>query len=63
MDNSGYYTMQQWTKIVEAYFSTKSVVLKQRQCRRDFGRDKVHNRWTFERLVAKFRETKYRKRQ
>jgi len=33
------------------------VILTQRQCRRDFGRDKVPERRTTERLVAKFRET------
>jgi len=57
MDNSGHYNMQQWTKIVEAYFATNLVVLIQRQCRRDVGRYKAPDRWTIERLVAKFRET------
>jgi len=37
MDNSGHCTMQQWTKIVEAYLATKSVVLTQRQCHRRLG--------------------------
>jgi len=27
MDNSGHYTMQQRTKIIEAYFATQLVVL------------------------------------
>jgi len=44
MDDSGRYTMQQQTKRVEGHFVTKSVVLTQAQCRRDFGRDKVPDR-------------------
>jgi len=44
MDDSGRYTMQQQTKRVEGHFATKSVVLTQAQCRRDFGRDKVPDR-------------------
>jgi len=57
MDNSGQYITQWRTKIVEAYFATKSVILTQRQCRRDFGGDKVPDKRTIERLVAKFRKT------
>ena len=57
MDVSGRYTVQQRKKIIEAYFATKSVVLTQRQCRKELGRDKVPKRKTIERLVAKFRET------
>ena len=44
-------------KIIEAYFATKSVLLTQRQCRRDFGRDNVLGRRTIQRLVVKFWET------
>ena len=57
MDPTGRYTTQQRIKIIEAYFATKSVLLTQRQCRRDLGRNNVPNRRTIERLVAKFRET------
>ena len=57
MDVSGRYTVQQRIKIVETYFATKLVVLTQRQCRKELGRDKVPDRKTIERLVAKFRET------
>ena len=39
------------------YFATKLVVLTQRQCRKELGRDQVPDRKTIERLVAKFRET------
>ena len=41
MDAIGYYTTQQQIKIIEAYFATKSVLLTQRQCRTDFGRNNV----------------------
>ena len=41
----------------QAYCAILLAVLTQRQCRRDFGRDKVPDRRTIERLVAKFRET------
>ena len=57
MDGSGRYTVQQQIKIVETYFATKLVVLTQQQCRKELGRDKVPDRKTIERLVAKFRET------
>ena len=57
MDVRGRYTVQQRIKIMEAYFATKSVVLTQRQCRKELGRDKVPDRKAIERLVAKFRET------
>ena len=57
MDPTGRYTTQQRVKIIEAYFATKSVLLTQRQCRRDFGRNNVPDRRTIQRLVAKFRET------
>ena len=49
--------MQQSIKIIEAYFATKSVVLTQWYCRRDFGRNNVSDRKTTQCLVAKFRET------
>ena len=45
-------------KIIEAYFATKSVLLTQRQCRRDFGRDNLPGRRTIQRLVVKFWETR-----
>ena len=57
MDPTGRYTTQQRIKIIEAYFATKSVLLTQRQCRKDFGRNNVPDRRTIQRLVAKFRET------
>ena len=49
--------MQQGIKIIEAYFATKSVLLTQLKCRRDFGRNNVPDRKTIQRLMAKFRET------
>ena len=54
MDVSGCDIMQQRLKIVEAYFATKSVVLTQRQCRKELGRDKVPDRKTIQCLMAKF---------
>ena len=57
MDLNRQYTMQQRIKIVEAYFSTKSVVQIQRQYTRDFGRGRVPARRTIECLIAKFKET------
>ena len=57
IDVSGRYTEQQRIKIVGAYFVTKSVVLPQQQCRKELGKDKVPDRKTIKRLVAKFRET------
>ena len=57
MDPTRSYTTQQRIKIIELYFVTKSVLLTQRQCRRDFGRNNVPVRRTVQRLVAKFRET------
>ena len=56
MDPSGRYTTQQRIKIIEAYFAAKSVLLTQRQCRKDFGRNNVPDRRTIQRLKAKFRE-------
>ena len=57
MDPTGRFTTQQPIKIIEAYFATKSVLLTQRQCRRDLGRNNVLDRRTIQRLVVKFRET------
>ena len=57
MNPTGRYTTQQWIKIIEAYFATKSVLLTQQQSRRDFGRNNVHDRRTIQPLVVKFRET------
>ena len=58
MDPNGRYTTQQRIKIIEVYFTTKSVLLAKRQCRRDLGRNNVPDRRTIQRLVAKFRKTK-----
>ena len=57
MDVSGRYTVQLRMKLVETYFATKLVVLTQRQCRKELGRDKVPDRKTIDHLVAKFCET------
>ena len=57
MDPSGRYTTQQRIKIIEAYFAAKSVLLTQRQCRKDFGRNNVPTGRTIQRLVAKFQKT------
>ena len=57
MDPTGRYTAQQRIKIIKVYFAAKSVLLTQRQCRRDFGRNNVPDRGTILCLVAKFRET------
>ena len=61
MDPSGHYTTQERIKIIEAYFAAKSVLLTQRQCRKDFGRNNVPDGRTIQRLVAKFRKTDARK--
>ena len=57
MDPTGRYTTQQRIKIIEAYFAAKSVLLTQRQCRKDFGRSNVPDGRTIQRLVVKFRKT------
>ena len=57
VDSTGSYTTQQRIKIIDAYFAKKPVLLKQLQCRRDFGRNNVPDRRTIQHLVAKFRET------
>jgi transposase len=51
------YTVQERLKIVEAYFATKSVVLTQRQFRRDFPGRNPSSKLTIRRLLEKFRET------
>ena len=56
MDPTGRYTTQQRIKIIEAYFTAKSVLLTQWQCRKDFGRNNVPDGRTIQRLVAKFRK-------
>ena len=56
MDPSWHYTTQQQIKIIEAYFAAKSVLLTQRQCRKDFGRNKVPDGRTIQLLVAKFQK-------
>ena len=57
MDPTGRFTTQQPIKIIDAYCTTKSVLLTQRQYRRDFGRSNVLDRRTTKSLVAKLRET------
>ena len=57
MDPPGRYTKQQWIKITEAYFATKSVLLTQRQCREDFSRNSVPDGRRIQCLVAKFWKT------
>ena len=44
-------------KINEGYFATKSVLLTQQQCSRDFDRNNVPDRRAIHHFVAKFRET------
>ena len=56
MDPTGRYSKQQRIKIIDAYFAAKSVLLSQRKCRKDFGRNNVPDRRTIQRLVAKFRK-------
>ena len=57
MDLSGSYTTQQRKKIIEVYFAAKSLLLTQRQCRKDFVRNSVPDGRTIQRLVAKSRTT------
>ena len=57
MDSSGHYTTPQQIKIIEAYFAAKLVLLKQRQYRKDFGRNSVPDGTTIQRLVVKFWKT------
>ena len=56
-DPTGRFATQQRIKIIEAYFATKSVLLTERKCWRDFGRNNVLDRRAIQRLMAKFRET------
>ena len=46
MNPTGWFTMQQWIKIIEACLATKSVLLTQRKFRRDFGRNSAPDRRT-----------------
>ena len=57
MDPTTRYTVQERGKIVEAYFATKSVVLTQRQIRRDFPGRNHPSKLTIRRLLEKVRET------
>ena len=57
MDPTTRYTVQERGKIVEAYFATKSVVLTQRQFRRDFPGRNPPSKLTIRHLLEKFRET------
>ena len=57
MDLSGSYTTQQRKKIIEVYFAAKSLLLTQRQCRKDLVRNSVPDGRTIQRLVAKSRTT------
>ena len=57
MDPTRWFTTQQRIKITQVFFVEKSVLLTQRQWRKDFGRNNVPDRRTIQRLVAKFRET------
>ena len=57
LDPSGRYTTQQPIKIIETYFTVKSVLLTQRQCKKDFGRNNVPDGRTIQRMVAKFRNS------
>ena len=58
MDPTGRYTTQQQIKIIEENFATKLVLLIQRQCERDFGRNNVPDIETMQLLVTKFQETR-----
>ena len=49
--------MQQQVIIIKVYSAIKSVLLTQRQGRRDFGRNNVPDRRSIQHLVAKFGET------
>ena len=56
MDPTGRYTKQQRIKVIDAYFAAKSVLLTQRQCRKNFGRSNVPDGRTIQCLVAKFQK-------
>ena len=55
MDPTGRDTTQQWIKIIEAYFTTKPVLLTW-QCMRGFDRNNVPDRSTIQRLAVTFRK-------
>ena len=57
MDPTTRYTVQERLKIVEAYFATKSVVLTQRQFRRDFPGRNPPSKLTIRRILEKVKET------
>ena len=57
MDPSGCYNTQQRIKIIDGYFTTKFVFLKQRQCKKDFSRNSVLEGRKIQRLVTKFQKT------
>ena len=57
MDPTTRYTVQERAKILEAYFATKSVVLIQRQFRRDFPVRNPPSKLTIRHFLEKFRET------
>ena len=57
MDPNERFTTQQQVETIEAYLATKSVVLTQEQCRRDFGSNNVPDGSSIQRLVATFLET------
>ena len=56
MDPTGRYTKQQRIKVIDAYFAAESVLLTQRQCRKNFGRNNVPDGRTIQCLVAKFQK-------
>ena len=57
MDPATQYLVQERIKIVEAYFTTKSLIQTQRQFGRDFPGRNAPTRVTILRLLNKFRET------
>ena len=57
MDPATQYLVQERIKIVEAYFTTKSLIQTQRQFDRDFPGRNAPTRATILRLLNKFRET------
>ena len=56
MDPTGRYTTQQLIKIIELYFAVKSVLLTERQCRKDFVRNNVPDGTPIQRLLTEFRK-------
>ena len=57
MDQTKCYTTQQQIKLIEVYSVAKSVLLTQRQCKKDFGRNNVPDRKTMQHLVVKLWKT------